>query len=571
MSFSWNKWRQYITEEASANEKIYKIKEILPFFQDAANMGIIDDIAAQRVMDAAGNSEDQDHFERTQEFQQIGREIIMSAVKALEQDGRETHYLHKDFAQSKNNPVEGADISNAVNILRKGGAMSAVGMALPEGEESLEEDKFDQPGWDLKAIMDAFKEDFDEASNSTDDIPYAQERVIAAYKDVFAKSHPQLSREIDMYLNKGDAKAREMFQNVADNPEVVGRDMMAEAAIVATFNVGDVAKLIVDRKAGVNQPGPKLRVLRVEDQMGGRYQNVLVQNLETMEKVEYDNTQLALVEMGKISREEEAEEGGMFGEVEGGLEIGEIPFGSDPKDFGNDLESRFQFIAPRLVRHPGKMEELKPFFMQMTDAMDEDDKVAFDDAFVKAMQIMGYGDMLSELEGEVQSENDRALDEAQNEMALEKAMGIAGKLSDLQYDLEATLSDDEIDTLSDAIMLLKKKRLGEATNQEDLDKNYFALAHEMGLKDLRPSPEVITDKWYKMNVEDDLKANDVELRDFQWVMKYFFKKGADRDKLEDLRKKVTAKHRENEVAKNREMFSYLYDKDGKLKPEYKNK
>jgi len=133
-------------------------------------------------------------------------------------------------------------------------------------------------------------------------------------------------------------------------------------------------------------------------------------------------------------------------------------FGGDPQDFGNDLESRFQFIAPRLVRFPGKKEQLKPLFLQMTDAMEEDDKVAFDNAFMKAMQMMGYED---KLEG-----NDKMLDEIMNEIAITKilvreeidSLMVANKLDAMQNDLEATLSDDEIDTLSDAIMLLRKKK-----------------------------------------------------------------------------------------------------------------
>jgi hypothetical protein len=497
MSFSWNKWRQYLIEEASVNEE-------------------------------------------------TDREIIDAAVDILGKTGQETHYLHRKFKEEGSDDIDGYDVSNARSIIRKGGKiMEETPLINPEAEEispedleaasdmlaslaekedlqntdrgsdrgfsiydlggddedleeveqdtidmavqnidsphgpSLEEDKFDNPGWDLEAIMGAFKDDFEEATRDTDDIVYAQERVIAAYKDVFAKSHPKLSREIDMYLNNKDAETRKMFQNVADDPEVVGRDMMRE--------------------------------FRDDD--------------------------------------------------------GEEDFGGDPQDFGNDLESRFQFIAPRLARHPGKKEELKPLFLQMTDAMEEDDKVAFDDAFVKAMEMMGYENML-EIEGLVQTEID-AFDEAMNDMAIEKVM-TATKLDALQNDLEATLSQEEIDALSDAIVLLRKKETVVNENQEDLDKNYIALAHEMGLKDLRPSPEAITDKWYKMNVEADLEANDVELRDFQWVMKYFFEKGADRDKLEALRKKVMAKAKENSTAKNREMFSYLYDKDGKLKPEYQD-
>ena len=383
MAFSWNKWRQYVIEEASVNEEVDEVGEILPFFSDAASMGIIRKVDAQRATEAGNNSEDLNAFESTQEFQQIGKEIIDAAIHVLEERGRETHYLYQKFA-FEGGPIDGADISNAVNILR-----GIIEEGNPENEMSPEdtiaEDKFDKPGWDLEAIMDSFKEDFEEATRDTDDIPYAQSRVVDAYKDVFAKSHPQLAGEIDAYLNNKDAETRKMFQNVADDPEVVGRDMMSEGPMVATFNVGDRAKLIVDPKLGVNQPGEELKVIRVEPQIGGKFFNVQVQNSKG-EKAEYDNKQLALVGLGPISRREEDELGGY---------------------------------------------------------------------------------QLGELEGEVQTEVD-AFDEAINDMAIEKA-STATKLDALQNDLEATLSQDEIDALSDAIVLLRKKEnLGEALDSKAL-------------------------------------------------------------------------------------------------------
>lgn len=353
MAFSWNKWRQYVIEEASVNEEVDEVGEILPFFSDAASMGIIRKVDAQRATEAGNNSEDLDAFESTQEFQQIGKNIIMAAVDALEKSGRETHYLHQKFGQGTSKPIEGADISNAVNILRTGGAMSAVGMALPEGEESLEEDKFDQPGWDLRAIMDSFKEDFEEATRDTDDIPYAQSRVVDAYKDVFTKSHPQLAGEIDAYLNNKDAETRKMFQNVADDPDVVGRDMMAEGDI----QVGDLVYF-----KGHEDKVP-MQVLKVRRMFGSNLDAI------TTEKGEYDETQLVRAKRG--------------------VDLGDGTF------------------------------------------------------------------EISEMEGEVQAEID-VFDEALNDMALERA-AVAKKLDAMQNDLEATLSDDEIDTLSDAIMLLRQK------------------------------------------------------------------------------------------------------------------
>ena len=195
MSFSWNKWRQYIIEEASGNKE-------------------------------------------------TDREIINAAVNILGKTGQETHYLHRKFREEGSDDIDGVDLSNARAIIRKGGKiMEEKSLINPEAEEidaedldaaadyfdSLEEDKFDKPGWDLRAIMDSFKEDFEEATRDTDDIPYAQERVVDAYKDVFAKSHPQLAKAIDDYLEDRDrTETRSMFQNVADDPEVVGRDMMRE-------------------------------------------------------------------------------------------------------------------------------------------------------------------------------------------------------------------------------------------------------------------------------------------------------------------------------------------------------
>ena len=395
MSFSWNKWRQYVIEEASVNEKIDGVGEVIPFFHDAMKMDLIRSVDYQRAVDAGGESEDLDAFESTQEFQQIGKEIIDAAVDTLEKRGMETHYLHQKFGQGASNPIEGADISNAIGILKKEETK-----VNPEADEidpddldaaadyfdNLEEDKFDKPGWDLKAIMDSFKEDFEEATRDTDDIPYAQSRVIAAYKDVFAKSHPQLAGEIDAYLNKLDAETRKMFQNVADDPEVVGRDMMSEGPMVIDdFEIGDrVALNSAYQEAGGNErmiPSEfKFRVVGVREVPkggGGTYQDVSVERMSDGERVSYDNAQLARIEDQE-----------MFGELEGEVQSEGIP------DVNTDFSVDTDFSA---------------------------------------------------------------FDEAINEMALDRAMEIAGKLDAMQNDLEATLSQDEIDTLSDAIVLLRQK------------------------------------------------------------------------------------------------------------------
>ena len=110
MEFSWNKWRQFIIEEASVNEEVDGVGEVIPFFHDAMKMGIIKNVDYQRAVDAGGESEDLDAFESTQGFQQIGKPIVMAAVNALEKMNSETHYLHQKFGQGGSNPIDAVDI-----------------------------------------------------------------------------------------------------------------------------------------------------------------------------------------------------------------------------------------------------------------------------------------------------------------------------------------------------------------------------------------------------------------------------------------------------------------------------
>jgi len=566
MTFSWNKWRQYIIEEASVNEMDSREKETLGLFKFAVELGVLE---PQDYDDLEKVAMDPDAYEEGLDFNAIEAVKINKALTKIFNiiDPSVSTPASQIYDKLKGGEeLDGYDLGNALQIYNRfqdqeagntspedldaaAGKFDSLGEGNPEDEmspedtiamavqnidsphgPSLEEDKFDKPGWDLKAIMDSFKEDFEEATRDTDDIPYAQSRVVDAYKDVFAKSHPQLAKAIDDYLEDRDrTERRSMFQNVADDPEVVGRDMMGE-----NYNYETEPEL-----------APKM-----------------------------------------------PKKGSTF-------EKGDTVYLRSDTDKQRPMTIKQFFGNARMSANPNEKQWLviNPDGERVT--------------YTQSELVAEIG-----VEGLVQTEID-AFDEAMNDMAIEKAM-TATKLDALQNDLEATLSQEEIDALSDAIVLLRKKEnLGEALdikaltniiqalgnveekfgtklgdkeaktlsdaaeiiknlakineNQEDLDKNYFALAHEMGLKDLRPSPEAITDEWYKKNVEDDLKANDVTVKDFDWVLKYFVRKGADRKEIHALQDKVYFKARENSTAKNREMFSYLYDKDGKLKPEYKNR
>ena len=100
--------------------------------------------------------------------------------------------------------------------------MAVQNIHTPHGP-SLEEER--KEGFSNDAIIDSFMEDFDKATRSTGDIQDAQQEVIMAYKTTF-KNFPGVSDAIDAAVMDMDRKARMAFQNAADNPDVVGRDML---------------------------------------------------------------------------------------------------------------------------------------------------------------------------------------------------------------------------------------------------------------------------------------------------------------------------------------------------------
>jgi hypothetical protein len=104
--------------------------------------------------------------------------------------------------------------------------------------------------------------------------------------------------------------------------------------------------------------------------------------------------------------------------------------------------------------------------------------------------------------------------------------------------------------LLDEVLLLE-------ANEPKKPKNLFAMAHEAGLKDLRPSPEAITDKWYNRHIIYDLEANDITEKDFDFILNYFKRKGADSSKIDALGKKVKAQHKEENIEYKKEKSKFL--------------
>lgn len=282
MAFSWNKWRQYIIEEASVNEEVDEVGEIIPFFHDAMKMNLIRSIDYQRAVEAGGESEDLDAFESTQEFQQIGKGIIDAAVDALEKSGRETHYLHQKFGQGASNPIEGADISNAVNILKKGGKINPEADEISPEDLGAAADYFDnmeeaydyemsdvvrnpKRGFMPDKILKSFIEDFEKASMTTGDIPDAQEAVIDAY----IKTFPHMDQFIQLWLDQNHNKELKKFQNVADDPDTVSTDVMSEAYKLANDKMLDeimneivITKILVQEEIDSNVVASKLDAMQ---------------------------------------------------------------------------------------------------------------------------------------------------------------------------------------------------------------------------------------------------------------------------------------------------------------------
>ena len=78
------------------------------------------------------------------------------------------------------------------------------------------------------------------------------------------------------------------------------------------------------------------------------------------------------------------------------------------ENFGNDIESRFQYIRPLMDRLPDTA-RTEAMLDGMVDARTEDDKMAFDFYFVETMKMLGLENELVEVED--LDENDTYLDE----------------------------------------------------------------------------------------------------------------------------------------------------------------
>lgn len=371
MSFSWNKWRQYIIEEASVNEMDTYESEILGLFKFAVQLGVLE---PQDYSDVEKVAMDPDAYEEGLDFNAVAATKMVKALTKIFNIVSPTVSSSASRIYDKlqgGEELDGTDLGNALQIYNKFQDQEA-GNTSPEDLDAaadklgnMEEGMSDvvnnpKPGFMPDKILKSFIEDFEKASMSTDDIPYAQEEVIDAYKKTF----PHMDEFIDLWLEQNHNKELKKFQNVADDPEVRGMDMMGES---------------------------------------------------------YENDPEFAPEMPK--------KGSTF-------EKGQTVYLKADKDKQRPMKiKRFGGLA-RMSANPNEKEWV------VTNA--DGDEATYTQS-----------ELIAELEGEVQTEID-AFDEAQNDMAIERA-AVATKLDAMQNDLEATLSQDEIDTLSDAIVLLRQK------------------------------------------------------------------------------------------------------------------
>ena len=82
------------------------------------------------------------------------------------------------------------------------------------------------------------------------------------------------------------------------------------------------------------------------------------------------------------------------------------------ENFGNDIESRFQYIRPLMVRLDDTA-RTEAMIDGMEEARAEDDKMAFDFYFVETMKMLGLDSELMEVDN--LEENDDVLDEMLDE------------------------------------------------------------------------------------------------------------------------------------------------------------
>ena len=100
------------------------------------------------------------------------------------------------------------------------------------------------------------------------------------------------------------------------------------------------------------------------------------------------------------------------------------------ENFGNDIESRFQYIRPLMVRLDDTA-RTEAMIDGMEEARAEDDKMAFDFYFVETMKMLGLDSELMEVDN--LEENDDVLDEM-----IDEAMFDVGDMVVMRVDREKT-------------------------------------------------------------------------------------------------------------------------------------
>ena len=100
------------------------------------------------------------------------------------------------------------------------------------------------------------------------------------------------------------------------------------------------------------------------------------------------------------------------------------------ENFGNDIESRFQYIRPLMVRLDDTA-RTEAMIDGMEEARAEDDKMAFDFYFVETMKMLGLDSELMEVDN--LEENDDVLDEM-----IDEAMFDVGDMVVMKADREKT-------------------------------------------------------------------------------------------------------------------------------------
>lgn len=279
---------------------------------------------------------------------------------------------------------------------------------------------------------------------------------------------------IQLWLDQNHNKELKKFQNVADDPDTVGTDVMSEAYKLANGKMLDFSSLEANKYGdafeyaeytdGTKLTPAELDDLRDEEELmhdffgpGGPGHQPGSDFMENEQVLDELINELVLEE-GFLDRLGAKVKGGAAAVKQVGKNVKATVTGDkdsirSPKE-ASIVSKTNTFRKKTIKALAGYSDDLAKVIKTDPKDMSDDVKKYVSNVakvMAKAASVLSGLAAQSPIKEE---ESSQVVDEAEDNMA----MHVASKLDAMQNDLEATLSDDELDTLSDAIMLLRQKK-----------------------------------------------------------------------------------------------------------------